>query len=133
MAKEWKQVRAVVILAEELERLACRPVEVVGKFVQPRLSSGHFGGAPLHGLSIAAVLISETGRSCNKAIPMSLIVWYLGFMIAGDFVAYFIGRFVEYEWGSNASLFVFLTLYFLSLWTAWLLSVWATKPKVKAA
>jgi cation transporter-like permease len=64
---------------------------------------------------------------------MSLIVWYLGFMIAGDFVAYFIGRFVEYEWGSNASLVVFLTLYFVSLWVAWLLSVWATKPRAKAA
>ena len=64
---------------------------------------------------------------------MSLIVWYLGFMIAGDFVAYFIGRFVEYEWGANASLVVFLSLYFLSLWTAWLLSVWATKPRMKAA
>ena len=64
---------------------------------------------------------------------MSLIVWYLGFMIAGDFVAYLIGRFVEYEWGANASLVVFLTLYFLSLWTAWLLSVWATKPRAQAA
>jgi hypothetical protein len=64
---------------------------------------------------------------------MSLIFWYLGFMIAGDLVAYFIGRFVEYEWGSNASLVVFLTLYFLSLWTAWLFSVWATKPRMKAA
>jgi hypothetical protein len=58
--------------------------------------------------------------------------WYLGFMIAGDFVAYFIGLFVEYEWGSHVSLIVFLTLYFLSLWVAWLLSVWVTKPK-KAA
>jgi hypothetical protein len=64
---------------------------------------------------------------------MSLIVWYLGFMIAGDLVAYFIGRFVEYEWGANASLVVFLSLYFLSLWAAWLLSVWATKPRLKAA
>ena len=64
---------------------------------------------------------------------MSLIFWYLGFMIAGDFVAYFVGRFVEYQWGANASLMVFLSLYFLSLWSAWLLSVWATKPRLKAA
>ncbi len=63
---------------------------------------------------------------------MSLIFWYLGFMIGGDIVAYLIGRFVEYEWGASASLVVFLTLYFLSLWTAWLLSVWVTKPKVAA-
>ena len=64
---------------------------------------------------------------------MSLIFWYLGFMITGDVVAYFIGRFVEYQWGANASLMVFLSLYFLSLWSAWLLSVWASKPRMKAA
>jgi hypothetical protein len=64
---------------------------------------------------------------------MALIFWYLGFMIAGDFAAYFLGLFVEYEWGSNASLIVFLTLYFLSLWVAWLLSVWVTQPKKAAA
>ena len=64
---------------------------------------------------------------------MSLIFWYLGFMIAGDLLAYFIGRFVEYQWGANASLMVFLSLYFLSLWSAWLLSVWVTKPRLKVA
>jgi hypothetical protein len=58
-----------------------------------------------------------------------LIVWYLGFMIAGDFAAYFIGLFVEYEWGSQASLIVFLALYFIFLWIAWILSVWMTEPK----
>jgi hypothetical protein len=30
---------------------------------------------------------------------MTLIFWFLGFMILGDLLAYFIGRFVEYEWG----------------------------------
>lgn len=50
-------------------------------------------------------------------------------MVAGDIVAYLIGRFVEYEWGSYASLLVFLGLYFLSLWVAWMLSVWVTAPK----
>jgi hypothetical protein len=64
---------------------------------------------------------------------MTLIFWYLGFMILGDLLAYFIGRFVEYEWGSYASLVVFLALYFLSLWIAWLLSVWVTEPKKAAA
>jgi hypothetical protein len=64
---------------------------------------------------------------------MTLIFWFLGFMILGDFVAYFIGRFVEYEWGAYASLVVFLALYFVSLWVAWLLSVWATEPKKAAA
>ena len=55
---------------------------------------------------------------------MLLIVYYIIFMIAGDFAAYFIGLLVEYEWGSYASLIVFLALYFLSLWVSWLLSVW---------
>jgi membrane protein implicated in regulation of membrane protease activity len=61
---------------------------------------------------------------------MLLIVYYLIFMIAGDFAAYFIGLLVELEWGSHVSLIVFLALYFLSLWVAWLLSVRMTKPKV---
>ena len=61
---------------------------------------------------------------------MLLIVYYLFFMIAGDFVAYLIGLLVEYEWGSHASLIVFLALYFCSLWVAWLLSVRMTKPRV---
>jgi hypothetical protein len=60
---------------------------------------------------------------------MILILWYLVFMVAGDIVAYLIGRFVEYEWGSYVSLLVFLGLYFLSLWVAWVLSVWITAPK----
>jgi hypothetical protein len=51
----------------------------------------------------------------------------------GDGLAYLIGRLVEYEWGSHASLVVFLALYFLSLWVAWLLSVWMTEPKKAAA
>lgn len=60
---------------------------------------------------------------------MILILWYLLFMIAGDIAAYLIGRVVEYEWGSHVSLIVFLALYFLSLWIAWILSVWVTAPK----
>lgn len=61
---------------------------------------------------------------------MTLIVYYLIFMIAGDFAAYFLGLLVEYEWGSYASLVVFLVLYFLFLWVSWLLAVWVTKPRV---
>ena len=60
---------------------------------------------------------------------MSLIAYYLAFMVAGDVAAYLLGRFVEYEWGSHASLLVFLFLYFLFLWVAWLLAVWASKPR----
>jgi hypothetical protein len=54
-------------------------------------------------------------------------------VLAGDALAYFIGRFVEYEWGSNASLIVFLTLYFLILWASWILAVWMTEPKRQVA
>ena len=63
---------------------------------------------------------------------MLLIVYYVIFMIAGDFAAYFIGLLVEFEWGSHASLIVFLALYFLSLWVAWLLSVRMTKTRLAA-
>jgi hypothetical protein len=49
---------------------------------------------------------------------VTLLIYYVVFMVAGDFVAYFLGRFVEYEWGSYASLVVFLALYFLFLWVS---------------
>jgi hypothetical protein len=50
-------------------------------------------------------------------------------MIGGDFAAYFLGLLVEYEWGTNLSLIVFLALYFFSLWVAWMLAVWVTTPR----
>ena len=53
---------------------------------------------------------------------MSLIVYYVVFMIVGDFAAYFLGLFTEYEWGSQVSLIVFLALYFLFLWVSWVLA-----------
>ena len=60
---------------------------------------------------------------------MLLIVYYVIFMIAGDLSAYRIGLIVEREFGSQASLIVFLVLYFLFLWVSWLLAVWMTEPK----
>ena len=60
---------------------------------------------------------------------MQLIVYYLVFMVAGDFAAYFIGLVVERAFGGQVSLMVFLTLYFLFLWVAWLLAVRVTAPK----
>jgi hypothetical protein len=62
---------------------------------------------------------------------MMLIVWYIIFMISGDLLDYFIGLFVEYEWGSQTSLVVFLALYFFFLWVSWILAVWMTKPKTE--
>jgi hypothetical protein len=63
---------------------------------------------------------------------MRLIAYYVIFMIAGDLSAYVIGLAVEYEWGQHASLIVFLALYFLFLWVAWVLAVWMTKPSEAA-
>jgi hypothetical protein len=63
---------------------------------------------------------------------VTLIVYYVIFMIIGDLAAYFIGLAVEWQWGSHASLIVFLALYFLFLWVAWLISVWLTKPGTPA-
>jgi hypothetical protein len=60
---------------------------------------------------------------------VQLIVYYLVFMIAGDFAAYFIGLVVEREFGGQVSLIVFLALYFAFLWVAWLLAVWFSQPK----
>jgi hypothetical protein len=57
-----------------------------------------------------------------------LIAYYVVFMIAGDLAAYAIGWVTEFEFGGQVSLIVFLALYFASLWTAWVLAVWMTKP-----
>jgi hypothetical protein len=61
---------------------------------------------------------------------VTLLVYYVVFMVAGDVLAYFLGLFVEYEWGPHVSLIVFLALYFLFLWVSWVLAVRLTKPSV---
>jgi hypothetical protein len=60
---------------------------------------------------------------------VKLIVYYLVFMVVGDLSAYFLGLITERTFGSQPRLIVFLTLYFLFLWLAWLLAVWVTQPK----
>ena len=60
---------------------------------------------------------------------MSLIIYYVGFVLVGDLADYLIGLIVEREFGSHASLIVFLALYALVLWVAWLLAVRMTAPK----
>ena len=57
---------------------------------------------------------------------MLLIFWYLGLVAAGDLLAYFVALFVEYEWGSYPSMIVFLLLYFVVLWVAWVIAVRVT-------
>jgi hypothetical protein len=60
---------------------------------------------------------------------VSLIVYYVVFMVLGDLSAYGIGLISERMFGGQVSLIVFLALYFLFLWVAWLLAVWVTAPK----
>lgn len=64
---------------------------------------------------------------------MMLIVWYVLFMLLGDLVAYFLGKAIEYQFGSQVSLIAFLFLYFMALWVAWVLAVRMTEPKRKHA
>jgi hypothetical protein len=64
---------------------------------------------------------------------VSLIVYYVVFMVVGDFTAYFLGLFTEYEWGSQVSLIVFLALYFLFLWVSWVLAVWVNQAQIGRA
>jgi hypothetical protein len=60
---------------------------------------------------------------------VSLIIYFVVFMIVGDFAAYLLGLITEYEWGPNVSLIVFLSLYFLFLWLSWVLAERVTRPK----
>jgi hypothetical protein len=59
---------------------------------------------------------------------VQLIYYYVGFMVAGDVADYLIGLVVERIW-PQASLVIFLALYFLFLWISWLLAVRLTEPK----
>jgi hypothetical protein len=60
---------------------------------------------------------------------VTLILFYIAFMVGGAFAAYSLGLLVEYEWGPHVSLIVFLAVYFFSLWVSWVLAVWVTTPK----
>jgi len=63
---------------------------------------------------------------------MWLLIVYLVLVIVGDVADYLIGLFVERMWGSQASLIVFLALYFLFLWLARIAAVKITAPRVEA-
>ena len=64
---------------------------------------------------------------------MWLLIVYVGLMLVGDVSAYLIGLVVERMWGPQASLVVFLILYFLFLWIAWIVAVKITEPRAEAA
>jgi cation transporter-like permease len=59
---------------------------------------------------------------------MTLLVVYIGLIIVGDVIAYFVGLAIE-RTIPGASLPAFLALYFGVLWFAWLLAVRLTAPR----
>jgi hypothetical protein len=60
---------------------------------------------------------------------MYLLVIYIALVLVGDIADYLIGLFVERMWGDQASLVVFLALYFVFLWVAWVVAVKITEPR----
>lgn len=63
---------------------------------------------------------------------MMLIVFYVVFVVIGEFGAYLVGRMVEASVGSAASLTVFLAMFFAVFGIAWLLAVKVTAPRTSA-
>ena len=61
---------------------------------------------------------------------MTILIYYVVIMLAFNAATIAIGFLVERMWGSAASMVVFLSLYFLTLWIAWVIAVWLTEPKV---
>ena len=64
---------------------------------------------------------------------MYLLIVYIVLMLVGDAVDYLVGLAVERMWGPQASLIVFLVLYFVSLWVAWVVAVKITEPRIASA
>ena len=60
---------------------------------------------------------------------MWLLVIYVALMVTGQGASYLIGLFVERMWGQQMSLIVFLALYFLVLWLAWVAAVKLSAPR----
>ena len=63
---------------------------------------------------------------------MWLLIVYIGLVLVGDVADYLIGLAVERMWGAQASLVVFLVLYFVFLWIAWVVAVKLTEPRAEA-
>ena len=60
---------------------------------------------------------------------MLLIIWYMGLLAAGDVLAYFAGLRGRASMALVPSMIVFLAIYFVTLWVAWVIAVWLTEPK----
>lgn len=63
---------------------------------------------------------------------MGLLLVYLALVVLGDIADYLIGLAIEQMWGQQASLVVFLLLYFVFLWVAWVVAVRLTEPRAAA-
>lgn len=59
---------------------------------------------------------------------MQLMVYYIAFVIVGEFGAYLVGRTVE-QWSPATSLPVFLSCFFVVFFLAWRLAIRLTNPK----
>lgn len=62
---------------------------------------------------------------------MSLLIVYVGLVMMGDLIAYFVGLGIE-RTVPVASLPAFLAMYFLFLWVSWVIAVRITQPRVQA-
>ena len=60
---------------------------------------------------------------------MYLLIVYVGLVLVGDVADYLIGLVIERMWGAQASLVIFLALYFIFLWVAWVVAVKITEPR----
>jgi hypothetical protein len=60
---------------------------------------------------------------------MYLLIVYVGLVLVGDLADYLIGLVIERMWGPQASLVIFLALYFIFLWVAWVVAVKITEPR----
>jgi hypothetical protein len=62
---------------------------------------------------------------------MWLLLAYIGLTVIGNAIIYFLGLIVEQVW-PVASLPVFLVMFFVMMWVAWLAAVKLTEPKAAA-
>ena len=88
---------------------------------------------PIVPVTFLPCMLGIPGTACDHEQQqpegaMWLIIVYVIFMIIGDILDYFIGTMVDRIWPA-ASLPVFLLLYFLFLWLAWVIAVRVTEPK----
>lgn len=89
--------------------------------------AGFAGGGMRHGYTIIYAAFPcplrppmrrSRGRRAGSFPAMKLLAIYIVLVVAGEAIAYAVGRTVE-TWSQSASLPAFLTCFFLVLWGAW--------------